>query len=439
MTRVAQRPVPAPPVRPRPRRRPVALTLLVLLLALGAALAALVPWTVLPGADLQADVAGQFTAAQIAREVAFHDALRPPAYGALALGLVVSALLGLTPLGAWLVHALARPLRGWWVAQVVLGTLAVTVVLSLVTLPLAVRVEQVSRQYGLSTASWGSWLADRARGVGVSAALAALVLLVLIGLARRLPRTWWAWGAGATAVLVFAGSFAYPLLVEPVFNRFTPLAPGAQRSALLALAERDGVPVDGVLVADASRRTTALNAYVSGFGSSRRIVVYDTLLREASPAEVELVVAHELGHAKERDVLTGSLYGALGGAAVVCLLALLVGTAPVRRRSGASGMADPRIVPFLLLLASAGTLVLAPATNLLSRRVEARADVHALNLTRDPQTFLAVQRRLSLANLSDLEPNPVAYALFATHPGPAERIALALAWARQHPDATPLR
>ncbi len=237
-------------------------------------------------------------------------------------------------------------------------------------------------------------------------------------------------GAGTAAALVAVGSFAYPLVVEPVFNRFTPLPAGELRTELLALAERDGVQVDDVLVADASRRTTALNAYVSGFGSSRRIVVYDTLVRTAPAPEVELVVAHELGHAEERDVLYGTLYGALGTAAVVCLAGLLLGSAPVRRRTGADGMGDPAIVPLLLLVVSAGTLVLGPATNLVSRRIEARADVHALDLTRDPATFIAVQRRLALTNLDDLAPDPVAYAFFATHPGTVERIALAREWRR---------
>ena len=95
----------------------------------------------------------------------------------------------------------------------------------------------------------------------------------------------WAWAAMATAGLVVAGSFAYPVVIEPVFNSFTSLQQGQLREDLLALAERDGVPVKDVLVADASRRTTALNAYVSGFGGSRRIVVYDTLVRQAPAAD----------------------------------------------------------------------------------------------------------------------------------------------------------
>jgi STE24 endopeptidase len=324
----------------------------VLSVALAAALALVVPWTPLPGAELVGDPLRDFTAAERAREVAFHREVRPWSYASLAVGLLVSVLLGLTRAGARLVTAVARPLGGGWAWQVLLGTLAVTAVGRLVTLPLSARSEAVRRAYGLSTRTWPGWLAEVGKGVLVGAALSALVLLALVLAARLARRTWWAWGAGATAALAVAGSFAYPLVVEPVFADFTVLPAGELRQDLLALAERDGVPVQEVLVADASRRTTALNAYVSGFGSSRRIVVYDTLLRDATPEEVALVVAHELGHAEARDVLTGTLLAALGGAAGICLLALLLSWRPLLRRAGADGPADPRIVPLLLALAA---------------------------------------------------------------------------------------
>jgi STE24 endopeptidase len=411
-------------------RTPLLVWLAVLLVALGVALAVTVPWTPLPGADLQPDPLRDFTPEQLAREVAFHDAVRPPGYAGLVLGLLVAVLLGLTRLGARVVTAVARPLGGGWAWQVLLGTLALSLLGRLATLPLAARAEAVRRDVGLSTRSWGSWLLDVSKGVLVGAALTGLALLLLVAVARRARRACWAWGAAGTAALVVAGSFAYPLVVEPVFNRFTPLPAGELRSDLLALAERDGVAVDEVLVADASRRTTALNAYVSGFGSSRRIVVYDTLVETATPAEVRLVVAHELGHAAERDVLVGTLLGALGAAAAVCALALALTWAPLRRRAGADGMADPRVVPLVLALLAVTSLLVAPASNLVSRRIEVRADVHALDLTRDPATFVDTQKRLAVANLSDLDPHPLAYAFFATHPSVTERLSLAREWER---------
>jgi STE24 endopeptidase len=408
----------------------VAGTLAALLLGFAVALAVTVPWTPLPGAAPTAQVSRDFTPAEIAREVAYHREVRPPAYAALLLGLAVAGLLALTPVGARVVEAVARPLGGGWVWQVLLGTLALTVIGRLVTLPLDAWSERVLRRYGLSTQSWGSWFVDVAKSVAVTAVLAGVVLLAVLALVRMAPRTWWAWAAAVTAAFVVAGSFVYPLVIEPVFNRFTPLPAGQLRTDLLALAARDQVPVEDVLVADASRRTTALNAYVSGFGSTRRIVLYDTLVKTASPAEVELIVAHELGHAKRQDVLRGTLIGALGAAAAVCALALLLSWTPLLRRAGAASVGDPRVIPLVLFLVAAGTLVLAPLTTLASRRIEARADVHSLELTRDLPTFVASEQRLARTNLADLEPHPVLYAFFATHPSSPQRIALAREWAR---------
>ena len=410
-------------------RRAPALAAVVLLLVLGALALLLVPFDVLPGAHPVVDVARDFTPVEMAREQAFHRAVRPSVYAALGLGLVVAAVLGLTPLGGRLV---AR-LPGRWPAQVVLGVLAVTLVGRLLALPLDVRTELVLRDYGLSVQTWAGWAADDAKGVLVAAVPAALALLAVLGLARRLPRTWWAWSAAALAALVVAGSFAYPVLVEPLFDRFQPLPAGSLREDLLALAQQDGVPVRDVLVADASHRTTSLNAYVSGFGSTRRVVVYDTLVQSASPREVELVVAHELGHAKTRDVLTGTALGALGAAAAVCLLAAALTSSALLARVGASSVADPRVVPLVLAVVALGTLLTAPAVDLVSRRFEARADLHSLQLTGDVDTFISSQRRLAVSNLSDLSPSPLAYALFATHPTGPERIAAARSFTQAQP------
>jgi len=411
------------------RRRAPALTAVVLLLLLVAVALVLVPSDVLPGVQPVVDVARDFTPAELAREQAFHRAVRPPVYASLAVGLAAALVLGLTPLGARLV----AQLPGRWPVQVVLGVLAVTLVGRLLTLPFDVRSEVVLREYGLSTQTWGSWAGDVGKQLLVAAAPAALALLAVLGLSRRLPRTWWAWSAGTLAALVVAGSFAYPVVVEPVFHRFQPLPAGALREDLLALARQDGVPVRDVLVADASRRTTALNAYVSGFGSTRRLVVYDTLVQSASPREVELVVAHELGHAEARDVLTGTALGALGAAAAVCLLAAALTSPALLARAGADGPGDPRVVPLVLAVVAVGTLLTAPAVNLVSRRIEARADLHSLQLTGDVDTFIRVEQRLAVRNLSDLAPHPLAYALFATHPTGPERIAAARAYAQVRP------
>ena len=311
-----------------------------------------------------------------------------------------------------------------------LGGIAVTAVGRLVVLPLDAWAESVRRQYGLSTQTWGSWLVDVGKSYGVGLVITLVVLFGVFALIRWSPEWWWVWGAAAGALLVIVVSFAYPVVIEPVFNNFKPLQDGQLRTSLLDMAERDGVPARDVLVADASRRTTALNAYVSGFGATRRIVVYDTLLEKASAEEVRLVVAHELGHAKRRDVLLGTLLGALGAATLVCVLALALRSEGLLRRAGVSSAGDPRALALVLAIVAVIAAVSGPVQVLVSRRIEARADVHALDLTRDPQTFIEMQRRLSVTNLSDPDPPPLVFGLFATHPTGPQRMALARDWAR---------
>jgi STE24 endopeptidase len=220
------------------------------------------------------------------------------------------------------------------------------------------------------------------------------------------------------------------VLIEPIFNRFTPMPDGELRTSLVELAGQDGVPVRDVLVADASRRTTALNAYVSGLGPTRRIVVYDTLLREAPPEQVRAVVAHELGHAKRNDVLTGTLISAFGAAAGVCALFLLGSWAGLLRRAGVSSIVEPRALALLVAVATVAGLVSLPLQNMISRKVEARADAHALELTDDPSTVESMEERLATANLADVDPPRWHYLIFASHPSIVERMAAARAYGR---------
>jgi STE24 endopeptidase len=389
------------------------------------------PWDVLPeppGGATRIDPTGGLTAAELSRAEAFAAALRPASLASLLLGLAVSAVLGLTRLGARLVQAAGKPLGGGWAWQVLLGVAALAVVGRLVTLPLSAYGEMVRHRYGLSTRGWGLWLRDVAVSTGINAGLTALALLALVFLARKAPRTWWAWAAAGAAGLVVAGSFLWPVVIEPAFNRFESMPAGQLRSDLLALAEENGTPVQDVLVSDASRRTTTLNAYVSGFGSTRRIVVYDTVLDQLSDAEIESITAHELGHVAADDVLTGTLLGALGAAAGVAALGWLL-SPRLLRRAGADSVGDPRVVPLVLFLVAVGSLVSAPVQNLVSRHVEARADVHALDLTDDPATFIEMQRGLGRTNLADPDPPGAWQWFFGSHPTLAQRVALAEDWA----------
>ncbi|MFC7535404.1 M48 family metallopeptidase [Actinoplanes sp. GCM10030250] len=390
-----------------------------------------VPWQRAPAprAD-QLAALEQLPADQVARGRAFHAELRPGNYLGMGLGLLIVLVLGLTPLAARLVEMAGRPFGDHWLARAVLGGLAVVLVAEVVTLPLAAWRHTIVVRYGISTQSWAAWAVDLLKSYAVGAVIGGVVLAGFFTVTHFAPRWWWAFGAAGAAGLVVLLSFVLPVVVEPIFNRFTPMPDGPLRAELLTLAERDGVPVKDVLVADASRRTRAVNAYVSGLGPTRRIVVYDTMLTEATPDEVVSVTAHELGHAKDNDVLIGTVLGALGAAVAVIALYLLGSWGWLLRLAGVDSIAEPRAIGLLLAVTTVAGLVAGPAQAFVSRRVEARADTHALELTADPQTFEAMQRRLGSVNLADPDPPHWEHAMFASHPSTVQRMAAARAFAR---------
>ncbi|MFF2656147.1 M48 family metalloprotease [Kitasatospora sp. NPDC058032] len=390
-----------------------------------------------PGGDHPAP-APDFTPAQRARGRALRRSQLPWALGGRLTGLALTLALGLTPAGAGLVSAVGGWFGGSRTAEVLAGAAALVLLGQLAQLPFGAGSRSVRSRFGLVTQGWAGWAVDVLRGLALTLALALPLAFGLYALTDRSPDRWWIPAAGAAALLTAALSFLYPLLVEPVFNRFTPMEPGPQREALLGLAERDGVRVRDVLVADASRRTTALNAYVSGLGATRRIVAYDTLLSTADPREVELVVAHELGHVKHRDVLTGTVLGAVGAAVVVVLLGLASGWDALLSAAGATDAADPRSLPLLAAIAALLGALSGPVQCAVSRRVETRADRHALELTGDVEQFIAMQRRLAVTNVSDVDPPRVLELLFATHPSATRRIAAARAWRSRRPSAPEL-
>ncbi|MEU1282724.1 M48 family metalloprotease [Kitasatospora sp. NPDC005856] len=372
--------------------------------------------------------APDFTPDQRARGRALRRAQLPWALGGRLAGLALALLLGLTPAGATLVTAVGDWFGGSRTAGVLAGAAALVLLGQALQLPFAAGARTVRARYGLVTQGWAGWALDAVRGLALTLALVLPLALGLFALTAWSPQRWWLPAAGAAALLTAALSFLHPLLIEPVFNRFSPMPPGELRTALLALADRDGVRVRDVLVADASRRTTALNAYVSGFGATRRIVAYDTLLTTAAPREVELVVAHELGHVKHRDVPVGTALGAVGAAVAVVVLGLLTAWRPLLEAAGATDAADPGALPLLAALAALLGALSGPPQCAVSRRIESRADRHALELTGDVEQFVAMQRRLAVANVSDVDPPRVLELLFATHPSATRRIAAARAW-----------
>jgi STE24 endopeptidase len=349
-----------------------------------------------------------FTPDEVAQARAYHRPLYFALAADIALSTVVTALLAFSWLGDRLFAATAGP---WW-ARTLLFTVLVLAVLEAVRLPLAFwRGFVRERRWGFSTQSARAWAFDQLKGFAVGVVLTTVAMLALLGSIHAFP-TWWPVVAvlGA-ALLVLLLVFVAPLLLEPIFNRFRPLEDAELAGVLRGLAQRAGVPVRDVLVADASRRTRKHNAYVSGIGGTRRVVLFDTLLVEAARPELEVVVAHELGHRRHRDVAKGTLL-AMASAALAVLLAWPLDPAPRR-------------IPLLLLVWGLLELAALPLTAAFSRRLERRADRFALELTHDPNAFEAAFRRLAKANLADLDPPRLVYALMFTHPTPAERIAAA--------------
>lgn len=378
----------------------------------------LVPWDPVPGGALTpSDPGSLFTAAQIDRAEVFADRTDWIGYVSLAVRLVAVCWLGLSRRGRDLVARLPGP---WWVV-VVLTVAAFELGLRVLTLPFAVLMRRQLLDYGLSTSSWPAWAVDLAKGEAVDIVGVSLALLVLVGCARRWQRAWPAVAGGIAAVLVVLGSFAYPLVVEPLFNHFEPLPDGPLRTGVLALAEREGVDVDEVLVADASRRTTTLNAYVSGIAGSRRVVLYDTLVDDLPEDQALSVVAHELTHARHDDVVTGTVLGAAGTCFAIGLLGLVLGG--LRRRGGSP--AEPAVVPLVLALYAVAVLLSSPVQNTISRQIETRADVGALEATDDPEAFVALQRQLALRSVADPTPPGWAHFWFGSHPTVLVRTAVA--------------
>jgi STE24 endopeptidase len=383
-----------------------------------------------------ADPLEAFTEDEVRACVAYAKPRQRWGLAGYGVDLAVLAVLALTGPGQAVVGAAAGLARGWAPGRVALATVAVLAVRAGVGLPFSIRAFRQDARAGLATQGLGGFLRDWAKGRGVGLVLTVVPLSALVLGARWQPPGWPLVAAAAAALLVVVLAVAWPVLIEPLFNRFSSLEPGPLRARLLALAATMRVPVGDVLVADASRRTTRVNAYVSGLGRTRRVVVYDTLLAAAGPAggadEVVLVVAHELAHVRHRDVLWGTV-GAAALAAVSVLAAVaLFDLGPVQRALGVSGLGDPLAAPGLLLLAALGGLVAAPVASAISRWAEARADWVSLEVTRDPVTAVAVERRLALQNRADLRPNRLLMVMFASHPSTMARIAQAWLWAERH-------
>lgn len=375
----------------------------------------LIPWHPYPGGALHPPSASSmFSASEIERASAYSHVARWLSRSALAVSVVVACLLGFTRFG----RAVAGRLRGPWWWRAVQLVLLVLVIGRLATLPFGVALQHQELRYRLSRESWGGYAVDQALGLAVSFVATAIVVVALLAIVRRWRRAWPVIAGVVVAGLVVLGSFVYPVVVEPLFNHFAPLPDGNLRNQIMRVAAEEHVDVSDVLVADASRRTTEMNAYVTGFGSTRHVVLYDTLVRDLPRAQVLSVVAHELGHARHDDVLTGTELGVAAAFLGVGLLGLIAG----RRYDG---LRDPAAVPLLLALFTLGALLATPVQNTMSRQIETRADVAALVTTRDEGSFVALQQQLAISSLADPTPPAWSQFCFGSHPTALQRIALA--------------
>ena len=338
----------------------------------------------------------------------------------MVLGLVVLAVLAV-----WrppFIRSLSDRLgRRPYIGAAVAGA-AITVLLVVVRFPLDLIAFNRGRDYGLITQDFSGWLGDLLVGTLIGLSLAAAGAALAMWLWRRFKRRFWI--AGSILVIAYAVLFTWlwPVVISPLFNSFQTLPDGPVRQEVIRLADKAGVEVGNVYEVDASRRSSTLNAYVNGIGSSKRVVIYDNAIDQLSDAELSALIAHELSHVESND-----LYRGLAFAILVIPLGVIfvqVATTALARRRG-DDLRGPAIIPALALTIGLATLVLTVPGNVLSRDIEAHADRSAMELTGNPDGLIGLQVRLAESNLTDPDPPGIYQYLFGTHPTTVERISAA--------------
>jgi STE24 endopeptidase len=375
------------------------------------------------------DAKSYFTSVQLDRAEDFRSIQRWIGAGGLALSTGTLALLAWRPPRRLFERLSRRPILGAAAAAV-----GISLLLVVVDLPLSAWSRQRSLDVGLSTQDWPDWFGDVAKSAGVGAVFAAAGGALAIALVRRFPRHWWAPSAFVVVAFGVITIWLFPVVIDPIFNDFQKLPPGRTRSDVLELAQKAGVKVGQVYEVDASRRTTAANAYVIGLGHSKRVVLYDNLINHFPRDQLRTVVAHELGHQKHDDLLRGLAWLALVAPAGTLAAQRLAEAFGRREGLGDPGnRAGPAVLPAIALAIALVTFGLGAASNVLSREVEASADSFALRLTDDPRAFIRFERELAVRNIGDPDPPPVWAFLFGTHPPTIDRIGIGKAFAEAHP------
>ena len=379
------------------------------------------------------EITAHFTPQDVARGEAYMDGR----YWLFAAGTTIRLCLllafVLTPLSAALRNLAVRVVPAHPAVAVALYIAVLVLLTELCLLPLGFYSGFVREHaFGLSTQTAGGWLLDRGKGL-----LLMWVLLIPAGsllafLWRRYPGRWVvpAWLLGSVLLVVVVA--LAPVIVDPLFNTVKPLQDPALRARVLALAARAGLPVQQVYEIDASRRTRKGNAYFTGLGSTKRIVVYDNLVTGNDPAAVELVLAHEMGHWKHAHIWKGLALSVLALGAVLWCGARVLEWAAARRLFHLAGAADIAGLPLFLLVVFSLNLLAMPLQSGISRFFERQADWESLQLARDSAAFIRSEVNLARSNLADLNPpRPLVWLLYS-HPPTGERIGMAEEFAKDN-------
>jgi STE24 endopeptidase len=283
-------------------------------------------------------------------------------------------------------------------------------------------------KYGLATQTFGPWMGDQFKGLLVGLVLSALLGVVLFGVVRRLPRTWWIWGAAVTtAFLVFVALIA-PVFIFPIFNKVTKLEDPKITQPILSLARANGIPAHDVYQIDASKQSTRMSANVSGFGKTMRITLNDNLLRRGSPDEIQAVMGHEMGHYVLNHVYNGILFMFI--VIVVAFVFLKWSLEWSIARWGDTwqirGIGDTAVLPLVILVISIFGFGITPLMNTFTRTQEYEADMYGLNASRKPDGF--AQAAIHLGEYRKMSPGPIEEYVFYDHPSGRSRIFAAMRW-----------
>jgi STE24 endopeptidase len=299
---------------------------------------------------------------------------------------------------------------------------AAGVLLAIASMPLDwIEQFRLEERFGFNTSTRKTWWMDRVKGLILSLVLGYPLLLLILKLVEWMGDHWWLWAWALVLGFQLVMLVLAPILIMPLFNKFTPLPEGALRDRLLRLGERTGFKSAAIQVMDGSKRSKHSNAFFTGFGQFRKIVLFDTLVNQLSEEELEAVLAHEIGHYKRKHVPKMLLISAFGLLLAFFIIAQLA-KAPWFYR--AFGFEPGSIVPALLLfslLSGVVTFWFSPLFNLLSRRFEYQADSYAAKTMSEPNSLIGALRKLNEKNLSNLTPHPLYSGFYYSHPTLLER------------------